>query len=89
MFEQFVQEHDASFKLPKMTALEPEVWEHVERLITGNGKISKCRCCAKKFECLRGELVCSEKCRKKQQAEHKGFVCAACAKPILPSFPAL
>ena len=39
-----------AFKLPKMTDLEPAVWEQLERVITKNQKITKCGACKKKFD---------------------------------------
>ena len=38
-----------TFVLPKMIDLEPAVWEHLERLIKGNPKLTKCRNCSKHF----------------------------------------
>lgn len=72
-----------NFKLPQMTDLEPVVWDHLERVIKGNPKITKCRACAKHFNTKLGEVVCSEQCRTKHQAAHNGLVCATCANPIV------
>eukprot|EP00959_Pyramimonas_sp_CCMP1952_P371024 7770313-Pyramimonas_sp.AAC.1 len=44
------------FELPQMTNLEPHVWEHLERVITGNSKRTKCRSCAKHFNTKLGEV---------------------------------
>ena len=49
--------HADVFALPKMVNLEPAVWDHLERLITANPVITKCRSCGKKFDAKRGELL--------------------------------
>lgn len=81
LFESLVQEHDPPFKLPKMSGLEPSVWEQLERIITGDPAVTKCRVCAKKFESKLGEVTCSEKCKQNRQSASDGRVCHVCSRP--------
>ena len=80
MYEGLAQERDPTFKLPKMVDLVPEVWEHLERTVTGNQAITKCRACGKKFDSQHGEVVCSKKCEEKHQAAQDGLVCQICSQ---------
>lgn len=82
IFEQLVREHDPTFKLPQKPNLSPEVWERLERIIKENPKITKCRArgCPSDFVSKHGELVCSEKCKKKYKMEQKGMTCHMCSK---------
>ena len=75
-----MQEQDPSFKLPKMADFAPEVWEKLERTITDNQKITKCRACHKKFDNTNGAVTCSKRCREKHQATQKGMIGHVCAK---------
>ena len=89
LYNDLIREQDPTFKLPNKPDLMPEVWEKVERLMTGNPKVTKCRAhgCTKHFDSNRGELVCSEKCKEKHQAANGGLVCTTCAKPIVKRHP--
>ena len=75
------------YKLPKMTHLLPEVWEHLERLIKGDPTIMKCRACEKQFSSISGELLCSERCKEKHKAANAGLVCTTCMMPIVKRHP--
>ena len=51
MFERLMRELSCTqFKLPKMTAQLPEVWKRLNRHLTGNPKVTKCRGCLNKFD---------------------------------------
>ena len=83
MFERLVSELSGTqFKLPKMTAQLPEVWERLERHLTGNPKVTKCRACLKKFDTQQGEVVCSETCAASNRATHNGLVCRVCGSVV-------
>ena len=81
IFESLVQEAcDPSFRLPKMTERDAEVWGKLERMITGNDAVTKCRSCGKKFNTRAGEATCSDKCKSAVRAKEDGMTCHVCSR---------
>ena len=80
MYDALVRERDASFNLSSLSKLEPEVWEQIERIITGDPAITKCRECLKKFSSKYGEVTCSKQCKERHQAAQEGMMCHMCSK---------
>ena len=70
-------------QIPETSKLDLSIREHIERMISGDPSITRCRSCQKKFKSRSREVVCSEACRTKHTATNAGLVCKVCASAIV------